>query len=116
MSLTSSLSLAPVEAVLNDVWSTCEWIPTNANTANEVMIGSVDTPAECLEQARTSQYGCEIANLPDGDGSGTCWCQYGSDTTVDASGYRSCWLEGTPSPSPTPADYVISVTTMSKNN
>ena len=52
---------------------------------------SVDTAAECVTLAQ--QHGCDIANF---DGSGECYCQYGSQGGEDYSGWYSCWLHSDP--------------------
>ena len=57
------------------LWQNCAWIPSNSNSHNEVALGSVSSPDECIEMVKEADAGFDIANLHS-SGSGTCWGQY----------------------------------------
>ena len=68
----------------NNVWANCDWLPASTNYAGEIFLGVAASPDECIESAKTSGLGCEIAafgtsssTLPLADQiaqRGQCWC------------------------------------------
>eukprot|EP01084_Bolivina_argentea_P007532 14121_1 len=80
--------------------SECNWIQTNANLVGEYSLGYLSTE-ECVEEAYSN--GCDIANIGfndrigplshDQNEDGSCWCQYGDDTTQDSLGWYSCFFD-----------------------
>jgi hypothetical protein len=74
-----------------NLWSGCNWIESDSNTAGQQNIGSAASPDDCIAMVQAQCPTATIANI-DGSGSGGCWCQYGYNPTPDSSGYKSCVL------------------------
>ena len=67
--------------------------PRQNTNGQWVIDDDVDSPAECIALAQA--HGCDIANVNEG-GTGSCWCQYGSEGGTDWSGWMACWLHTDP--------------------
>jgi len=70
----------------------CKWVENNINIAGEMWVGDVSYEAECIQLVRNECPSATIAHM-DVDGSGSCWCQYGTDlTSVSGAGWKNCLL------------------------
>ena len=56
------------------VWSACNWTANNANTNDQINVGSVSSPGECIALVQSYCPDADIANI-DKDGDGDCYCQ-----------------------------------------
>ena len=78
-------------------WQNCAWIPSNSNSDNEVALGFVSSPDECIKMVEEADAGFHIANLHS-SGGGTCWGQYLTSPPVcePYSEWMSCLFEQQP--------------------
>ena len=67
--------------------------PRQNTNGQWVIDDDVDSPAECIALAQA--HGCDIANVNEG-GTGSCWCQYGSQGGTDWGQWMACWLHTDP--------------------
>ena len=68
----------------------CEWVPSNAHTDSEKLVGWVKSKEECLSMyyAQCAYKGYSMANIEyisDSNSQyiGTCWCQKGNELIID---------------------------------
>ena len=66
----------------------CDWVRNNINTYGEHLAGMVTSRDECVHLVLTECPTATIANVAVNiNGNGDCWCQYGTDMTLDSSSY-----------------------------
>ena len=78
----------------------------NHNTDNEIELDEVSSPDECISQVALKCPEATIANVQMGSGNSLeCWCQFGTDMSVDTS---EPWLNCLLSTLGNPQDYETS--------
>ena len=75
--------MVPTSYIPYTDWSACNWTANNVNTDNQLNVGSVSSPGECIALVQTYCPDAEIANI-DKDGDGDCYCQYLASTDDDS--------------------------------
>jgi hypothetical protein len=71
----------------------CVWVENNYNTAGEEYVGLAYSHEECIELVQDSCPFATIANYGGSWGGFECWCQYGTDMSLDpGAGWKNCLL------------------------
>ena len=71
----------------------CDWVQNNHNFDNEIQVDDVSSPDECISQVALKCPNATIANVEIGNGSLECYCQFGTDMSLDVNaGWLNCLL------------------------